>query len=221
MQPQPLSRKAPNAGLTIAPNQIPADHPLLGLVGKAIALYSFADSKWPNVLAAMSKSESHSFVITYHAIQNPRTKVDVIRALGKEKLNDDDSDIFHAVLNWYQSAKKKRDAIAHYIYAYSNELPGQLILIDPSKFDDEFSRHGLGSVSADRDYSYVYDEACLIEIVDEFSALSNIIGALFGYLLCRREQLEDQNPQILERLRRTLFDEPRIQEPLRRIRQRR
>jgi hypothetical protein len=166
-----------------------------------------------------------------NAVTSASAQMDMIEAAGGAKLFDPDLEIFEAVIKAARGAAKKRNAIAHHIWAYSEELPDALLLIEPEGQSDLSVRVQEAMYSTakttrlalrpDIEWISVYRENDFRQTIDELKTLAECAQLLILYLhrttahdqiyrkLCREPLIDT----ALQSIRKNRPPRPRPQQP--------
>ena len=151
--------------------------------------------------------------------------MDMIEAAGKIKLMDPELEMFEAVVRLARSAARKRNNVAHHIWAYCDEMPDALLLIEPVAYLDifvavseanrnpKFETLNQSRFEPDNSRILVYRESDFIEIIEELKSIARCTTFLINYL-----HLE--NPGR-DRMYSLLWNEPLIPSAVKAIRKNR
>ncbi|WP_198030340.1 hypothetical protein [Bradyrhizobium sp. Tv2a-2] len=170
-------------------------------------------------MSHMLGTEAAPVMAMLHAVTSATAQMDMIEAAGWTKLFDPDLEAFEAVIKIARAAAKKRNAIAHHVWGYTEELPEALLLIEPEAQTEVavrvqkalFSSAGTSifTPSPDIDRISVYRENDLVQIIEELKSVAKCASMLVLYL--QRIAAHDQ-------IYRQLCDEPSIEAALKSIR---
>jgi hypothetical protein len=222
VSPQPLARVRPKATVLVTPRAITL-RPELGLfVAEIIARWAAIEGGIGAILSHMLGVAARPVMAMLNAVTSTSAQMDMIEAAGGAKLFDPDLEIFEAVIKVARGAAKKRNAIAHHIWAYSEELPDALLLVDPEGQGDlsvriqeamySTAKTTTLTLSPDLEWISVYRENDFRQIVDELKTLVECVQLLILYL--HRITAHDQ-------IYRKLCSEPLIDAALQSIRKNR
>lgn len=131
VMPQPLSSRGVK---TLVTGNITTERPALaGAALRIIANASEADFALARALLNISPNSAKQLAELFSSQENDAKKGATISAIATTHLNAEMLALFKRIERAHRSMRKERTPFAHWIYAYSNERPDLLILIDPKK----------------------------------------------------------------------------------------
>jgi len=215
---QPLSRVKPGAVIHLGDTQATMNHcpSIATKIAQCIAEYSEIEFSLAAVLAVILSGEQRAAIALYVGASSRTAQLAMIQSAADCSLDQDRLDILTIILNrCILPAMKERDRLAHWSWAHSEELPGKLILIDPTHKTvavlDQFL--SLKQSSLDRGKAFVVSETDLSRVFKRMRAARLLAGRFAGTLT--KAYSDDMRAQHLLRL----SNEPEIQEPLRLLRE--
>lgn len=226
MSPQPLSRVRPSASVIVTPEAVSLRPKLSPLIAEIIARWASLEVGIGSVLSHILGTEAAPVAAMIHAVTSASAQMDMIEAAGWAKLFDPDLELFEALIKIARAAAKKRNTIAHHVWAYCPELPDALLLVEPEAQSNVSVRvqqvlhpaphAGTQSIwlnlSPDIEGVMVYRENDFRQIIEELNTVAKCASLL---VLClERVSAHDQ-------IRRLLSSEPLIDAALKSIRKNR
>lgn len=208
MPPQPLSRVRRNAITMATPDALKLRPSLTPLIAEVIARWGYVEANIGSILAYLLRAEAATTVAMLHAIKSSSAQMEMILAAGWAKLFDPELEMFEAVIRNAQAVAKKRNAVAHHVWAYAAELPDALLLIEPEVYTDLFvqiNQQPHAQVDESRilmKKTMVYREGDFIEIINELNTTSRCTTFLINYL--------QPNNRSRDRMYSLLCSEPSI-----------
>jgi len=133
MPPQPLSSVKSDARIIPNPGVLRAQPTLAPLIADVISLWSHIEANLATVLARMLVASAQAGMAMYQAVRSPNAQFDMLKALARETLAPAQLPIFEAAMRLVRRFGRQRDRIAHWLWAYSPDLPDALLLIDPNR----------------------------------------------------------------------------------------
>lgn len=132
--PQPLSSIKHDATFTLATNALVGRPELADLVTQIIGVWSVIEQELETLFCRIFESNEPVSAAIYSAIPNQRTKMDALKAGVNSKFSNDIEKIenIYAVLDLVDRVKEIRHRLAHWRWGYSIDIPGALLLADPS-----------------------------------------------------------------------------------------
>lgn len=194
MTPQPLSRVRSRVKVLCTPDAISLRPKLSPLVAEVIARWADIEVNVGSILTFLLHTEASPVMAMLEAIRSSSAQFDMIRAAADAKLIDPELETFQAVLKMAGSAANKRHEIAHHVWAYCEELPDALLLVEPSAYHDIFvavqdimrnpnSRHADDPrLEPDNQRTRVYRENDFLEIIAEMKVVAKCTTFLINYL---------------------------------------
>jgi hypothetical protein len=225
MPPQPLSRVRPSAKVFASPESIQRRPRLAPFIAEVIARWADIEANVGSILAFLLAAEAGPTIAMLQAVRSASAQMDMIEAAGKIKLTDPELEMFEAVVRLARSAARKRNNVAHHIWAYCNEIPEGLLLIEPAAYLDifvavskanrnpEVAQLNESRVEPDSSRILVYREPDFTEIIDELKSMARCTTFLINYL-----HLE--NPSR-NRMYSLLWNEPLIPSAVKAVRKNR
>lgn len=158
-----------------------------------IAHWSDIETNIAAILAFVLHTEAAPTMAMIQAIRSATAQMDMIEAAGSAKLADPELEIFEATILLARKAAKKRNPIAHHIWAICEELPDALLLIEPSAYLEMFvviskalnenTAHLRNPIAEpDKSRVMVYREGDFLEIISEMKTVSKCIGHAINIL---------------------------------------
>lgn len=158
-------------------------NPSVAVFGHNPQLASFAFE----ALVSWTRIEAHQFELFVEIIGGPssqnlsdypqnatlRIKHDYVLPIAKDKLNEQELQIFSELLKRVESFSKNRNRLAHWSWGFADNFPDHLMLAKPAQF-----------VLSDIDHAkvYTYSEADFISIIEENDCLAKRIRHFCGLL---------------------------------------
>lgn len=148
-------------------------------------------------------------------------KTQALRAAAKTKLSQEDNEVFGALLALAKSADKHRNRVAHWLWAYSEDIDDGLLFIDPAANFEflvatteqlEAGKRVIESSQADLDRKrvLVYTLADLGAVVDEYWTIRDWFRTFNRHI--------HPHLQRDEALYRTMLGAPALRQALARVR---
>jgi hypothetical protein len=222
MPPQPLSRVRPNAIVMASPDAIVLRPKLAPLIAEIIARWADIEANIGSILSYILRAEAAPTAAMLYAIRSSSAQIEMVLAAGSVKLFDPELEIFEAVIQTAKTVAKKRNHIAHHVWAYTTELPEALLLIEPEAYSDMFVElqeafklpsAGWTFLHPDRERTWVYRENDFLQIITDLKTVARCTTFLINYL---------QPKHIArDRMYSTLCSEPSIDAALLSIRKNR
>jgi hypothetical protein len=193
MTPQPLSRVRPLAIVMATPEAVTLRPKLAPFIAEIIARWADIEANIGTILTYILRAEAAPSVAMLHAVRSSSAQMDMILAAGWAKLFDPELEMFEAVIQLARTASKKRNTIAHHVWAYSHDLPNALLLIDPEAYSDMFVelQRTFGSeeptagwfpLDNDKSRTLVYRKNDFLEIITELKIVARSTTFLINYL---------------------------------------
>jgi hypothetical protein len=186
MPPQPLSSFRPDADVHPSPEAILLRPKLAPYIAEIVAGWADIEANIGAMLSFILEAEFSVTAAMLSSIRSSSGQFDAVAAAGSAKLYDPDLELLEAILLVARGAAKKRNAIAHHIYGYSEALPEALLLIEPEAYAEVFvtinksTAGGLklpsfGPIMPDKRRTFVYREADFREIISEFKTVAKCV----------------------------------------------
>jgi hypothetical protein len=200
MPPQPLSRVKPDARVIAGPGQQTFDRrpAFASYVAQIIAQWSYCEANLRSILTVLLSAEAGPVTAMVEALRSSTTQFDMIKAAALSKLIDPELASLEAVMALARKGARGRNRIAHDIWAFSDDLPDAIILVQPEGYSQIFvdlQKYLASPLSAaplpnvpipfigpSPDKCFVYKEADFREILDDFDVISKCTTFLFRYL---------------------------------------
>lgn len=152
-------------------------HALLAMT--VVAKASSQDAYLSSMLITFLGSNAKPTFAMFDAIHQT-AKSAALKAAAKSVLSAEDHDVFSVILAATKAADKHRNRLAHWIWAYSEDIEDGILLIDPPDNFDFLVRIGdiLDTppphpyVDLDKSKILVYSESDLITAIDEYEEVS-------------------------------------------------
>lgn len=130
--PQPLSSKFRNGVSYNTDPQAMTKRPELAVkYARCLASWSTVEVELATMMCEAMKAAAGPFAAAYHALNSTAAQASVADAAIRETVEAKLLPIFDAIMSQFRSAKKDRDKLAHGVWAFSDELPDSLLMIDP------------------------------------------------------------------------------------------
>jgi hypothetical protein len=97
-------------------------------------MWSLVEAGIGTMLSFIMEAEFAATAAMLGSLRSSSAQIDAVAAAGKAKLKGRDLELFEAVIMITRSAAKKRNMVAHHIWAYSSDLPDALLLVDPRAY---------------------------------------------------------------------------------------
>ncbi|MBR0975578.1 hypothetical protein [Bradyrhizobium japonicum] len=192
--PQPLSRVRPKANVLSTPNAIVERPKLAPLALQVVARWAEIEMLSAALLGFLLHTEADPIMAMLQTVRSASAQMDMIAAAGAKKLTDPELETFEAVISMAKKAAHKRHPVAHHIWAYCEELPDAVLLIEPAASLQTFveiskSLHRTSTLDAgnplfeaDKRRIMVYREKDFLDILSEMKTVSNCIGHTINLL---------------------------------------
>lgn len=187
------------------------ERPKLGiLVMRVIECWSITENRITGMLAHFLKLDFVAAFNMLHAINSPKAKIDVIKAVARSALSADDYDLFSAVIKRTTGILSRRNEFCHWIWASSSALPDDLLLLDPEGLQASEAKflemstaqrtpgeaHG---ASGGWDEGYVFTEKDLQEALSDARWVDSHVSALSQLV---RDPVGERGDSLRSQLRR-------------------
>lgn len=201
--PQPLSRVAPNALVSIGnvgsayPSPL-AERPELALLAiQVIASWSNVEAFMMRLFVNLMGGSTDLAATVYLSLEIQSAKSAAINAAAAVKLSEQEKALLRAILALVKSHQKSRDKIAHWIWGTAPQLPDALLLANPKD---------LIEIPPDTDRIFVYRKKDFLDCIAANERLAgysmNLTFMLSAYA----------DSQMYKELCDELFAIPEIQE---------
>ena len=147
------------------------------------------------------------------ALTSSQAQTAATEAAALTVLTDEKKTLFQATLQAIRKAGKRRNHLAHWIWAYSNDLPDCLLFIEPKEYIESLIvlKETEDTENPTRAFKiiegvWVYTMADMIELREYIHRAASIAAQLI--------RLSDPNPEIVAQVMRQLSREPEIQKIL-------
>jgi hypothetical protein len=193
MSPQLLSRVRPKAIVMATPEAVALRPTLAPFIAEIIARWADIEANIGTILTYILRAEAAPSIAMLHAVRSSSAQMEMILAAGWVKLFDPELEMFEAVIQLARVASKKRNAIAHHVWAYARELPDALLLIEPEAYSDMFVElqrtfggeeptAGWFPLETDKSRTLVYRNNDFLEIIAELKIVARSTTFLINYL---------------------------------------
>lgn len=190
--PQPVSKvlkSPPPTGVSIStqPGNAAMQPELAVLVAQAISIWSLVECTMGQILVDILGAKALPAVAMYSSLFSSSAQVAALKAAASVELNKEHDELLQAILKMYSSDVKQRNKFAHWVWAYSEQLPHHLILIDPVRnvqghtVVSELIHHGKSTNLSELKFKipwsdewFCYSKAELQQIVEQFGDLLNL-----------------------------------------------
>lgn len=105
--------------------------PYLAMGMLVIAENSLAEAKISNVLVGMLGADPKPAATIYGSLRNGKVQREAMLAVADDVLNAEDLALFRQVMKLTETASKSRDALAHSLWLYDDQLPDAVVLVKP------------------------------------------------------------------------------------------
>jgi hypothetical protein len=181
MPPQPLSNVRSNAKAQVSQKALELRPALAPYIAGIIAKWALIEAGIGTMLSFILEAEFAATAAMLSTLRSASAQIDAVAAAGRAKLAGRDLDLFEAVIIIARSAAKKRNAVAHHIWAYSDELPDALLLVEPQAYANIYVNvhtrmatkifDGPLKMHPPAERVLVYREKDFIEIIEELHAV--------------------------------------------------
>ncbi|MHC2837927.1 hypothetical protein [Bradyrhizobium diazoefficiens] len=107
-------------------------------VAEIIVRWADIEANVGSILAFLLAAEAGPTIAMLQTVRSASAQMDMIVSAGKIKLIDPELEMFEAVVRLARSAARKRNNVAHHIWAFCDELPDALLLVEPVAYLDIF-----------------------------------------------------------------------------------
>ena len=173
-------------------------------ISMIISQWSYNEANLCSILAYLLSANAGPVMDMVYTLNSTGVQLDMIEAAAERQLFDPELELFQAVLYLARKCAKKRHRVAHHVWAYSDDLPNALILIDPSAYvevfvklqiprdisdtsflqrmSQEIAKLAQAGEHYDLDRCFVYRENDLKAVIDEMAIVSRCTTLLINYL---------------------------------------
>jgi hypothetical protein len=140
-------------------------------------------------LANLMQADFKAAIAMYSSVQSRSAQIGMLRAAAETALPQDESDIFEAILSAsIIPAIKDRDKLAHWVWGLTDQLPNDLLLIEPQETRDYYIGFMKPAVrtTETRDHIFVVTDNDLQRILARLEKAKENIGRLNGCLWGQR-----------------------------------
>jgi hypothetical protein len=178
--------------------------PQLGvLIAYAIASWAYVEASLGNFLTLLLGSSAAPTIAVFMNSKMASQQINDVRAAAKAVLSERDFILANAVFNLASQAADQRNALAHSLWGYSDDVPDGIIAVSSVHFLNDNFKNAVGDQVAQRfdkphkSEIWVYKEEDLIEIIEKIESLWSYIPMLVPL----NTQDEDVRQQIWEQFR--------------------
>ena len=215
---QPLKIAYPGVRPTFGSGLIELRPKAAAIVARCIGYYSEVEALHAQLLASMLQANTEPAVAMFLSIHASRTQQSVLDSVAANALSPEDDRLFRALMNFSKSVEKERNALAHGIFGFAEQIPYGLPWIDAINYVKFGTKLKLGPVnevtaSGILDYVFVYELADLERIAQDTENLHSQLNFFLGYMSALREDAPDKHRWRAQRYIE-LCAEPRIAQEL-------
>lgn len=134
MPPQPLSNVRTDAKFQVHKKATEFRPQLAPFIARIISQWALVEAGIGTMLSSILEAEFAATAAILSSLRSSSAQIDALAAAGRTKLSGRDLELFEAVIMIVRSAAKKRNLIAHHIWAYSDDLPDALLLVEPKAY---------------------------------------------------------------------------------------
>jgi hypothetical protein len=135
--PQPLSKVKPGAGMKIGPHAL-ANRPALAVqVMSVLGEWAHIDATFSAILTTFLKADFIVVNAMMEALKSGTSRNAAFLGAAQSGLPERDFNLVQAVIKASKASRNRRNEFAHHIWAFSDELPDALLLIDPTQIMTE------------------------------------------------------------------------------------
>lgn len=218
---QPLINKYPTVKPSFGPGFLEDRPQAAAIIARCIALWSDVESELARLLATLLQANTEPVVAVFLSIQNSRAQSDALNAAAEVVLNEEDYELFGAIMSVARAVERERNNLAHGRYGGSDQIKDGIIWISPKDLTQHSMNVTLGGLTENatnelRKKCFVYELGDLEAIAANIETIHNHISFFIGYLVSRQT-----NPPATDQWRAEryvqLSSEPRIRQELSRI----
>lgn len=131
--PQPLSqvKRGNPTELNTGPDAAAREPELAALVAQIISICSESDYFLGRTFIDMLGPKSAPAFAVYEALAWGYTKKQALKGAAEMSLDDQDYRLFEAILKLYTEDEMQRNKFCHWLWCYSKQAPGYVILLNP------------------------------------------------------------------------------------------
>lgn len=133
--PQPLSKLVhpTDTKISIEPDCASKQPELAALVTQGTSIWALIEHTLGTALVNMLGAKPGPAMAMYGALSGSYAKTLALKAAAQVALNGRDYELFEALMRLYRSDEKQRHKFAHWIWAYCENVPKHLVLLDPAE----------------------------------------------------------------------------------------
>lgn len=185
--PQPLLKKYYSSELNIGSHDdSPSNHrPKLALLAMSvIAEWSILDSMLNGLFVKLLGNSAKLGAAMYQSAVGGAARRAAFKAAAKIQLNDDEFEVFEAIMSLTSTARKERNTIAHGVWGYCPEITDGVLLIDADDLFDmdvatvheNATKDTFSSSDFPVEKLLIYKEADFMEISTRIRRLMSFVG---------------------------------------------
>jgi hypothetical protein len=159
--------------------------PQLGvLIAYAIASWAYVEASLANFLTLLLGSNAAPTIAVFMNSKMASQQIIDVRAAAKAVLSDSDFSLANAVFNLASQSAEQRNALAHSLWGYSDDVPDGIIAVSPIHYLNENLKNAVGDQVVQRFDKphkreiWVYKEEDLLEIIEQIESLWSYIPML-------------------------------------------
>lgn len=216
MPPQPLTRIASGIGIAFSLELVRERPEVAAKIGEAIACYSWVETQVSRLFVDLAGLNTVAATELFNAFDSARLKINAIKILAMTNLDKDTFVVIERLIKTVQSHQKIRDKLAHWYWAYSEQILDGLILVDSRYM---VARHAnlmeiqritqktppLQDMIIPHDVLYVYRVSDLNVDIQAFVSLAQLVNKCRNLCFVKDE--------ALAQLRRELLSDARLGTP--------
>jgi hypothetical protein len=213
---QPLRSGYRSAHPTFGPSSLEMRPECAAIVARCISTWSYIEIALALLLSQFLRIETKQALAVFLAIQNSRIQFEVLQAAASVVLNEQDLELFHALMNIRAALEKERNSLVHGAFGISQKIKDGVLWTDQHD-QTEHTATVFASGHTDmrreeiRDVVFVYEAADLETVAQNFEWLHLHIDFFRGYLTI------DEPVSRAERYRQ-LCAEPRLAKEISQLR---
>lgn len=186
MPPQPLSKVHLRTVALPGPETLYTHRPALAPLAMAvIAHWSEIEAKAAGMLAFVLHAEAGPVMAMLQSMRAASAQMDAITAAGSTKLAGKELETFLAVMRMVRVAAKKRNPIAHHVWAFSMDMVDAVLLVEPTAYVEMYvklAESDAPAASIDTKRAMVYRARDFTEIIDEMNAIARCLDLATFFL---------------------------------------
>ncbi len=132
--PQPLYKASPGSQLIFGPTMLESRTHLASMIGQGISVWAYTETNWGNILAAIMHVDSSAAMRMYAAVEGFHNQRQMVRAVARSNLSGSDLEAFEDTFDAVNQSAKQRHRFAHWIWGVSENLPNDLLLMEPKEY---------------------------------------------------------------------------------------